>query len=83
MKRAIFSSAMILCAASARPLWAQQNDIAVLRAEIAKQEVVIAQLLEAHRSARAAGAAATPRRCRICRTTSKRRTIRSTRCARR
>jgi hypothetical protein len=44
MKRAIFS-VMILCAASARPLWAQQNDIAVLRAEIAKQEVVIAQLL--------------------------------------
>ena len=45
MKRAIFS-VMILCAASARPLWAQQNDIAVLRAEIAKQEVVIAQLLK-------------------------------------
>ena len=45
MKRVIFS-VMILCAASARPLWAQQNDIAVLRAEIAKQEVVIAQLLK-------------------------------------
>jgi len=45
MKRAFFW-AMILCAASARPLRAQQNDIAVLRAEIAKQEVVIAQLLK-------------------------------------
>ena len=36
MKRVILS-VMILCVASARPLWAQQNDIAVLRAEIAKQ----------------------------------------------
>ena len=45
MRRVIFS-VMILCAASARPLWAQQNDIAVLRAEIAKQEVIITQLLK-------------------------------------
>ena len=45
MKRVILS-VMILCVAGARPLSAQQNDLAVLRAEIAKQEVVIAQLLK-------------------------------------
>ena len=47
----------MLCAAGARPLWAQQNDIAPLRAELAKQQVVIAQLLQRHRSAREAAAA--------------------------
>jgi len=45
MKR-VFLSVVILLAASARPSWAQQNDIAVLRAEIAQQQVVIAQLLK-------------------------------------
>ena len=45
MTRSIFLAAAILAAAAASPAFAQQNDIAVLRAEIAKQEVVIAQLL--------------------------------------
>ena len=45
MKRVILS-VMVLCVAGARPLWAQQNDLAVLRAEIAQQQVVIAQLLK-------------------------------------
>ena len=45
MKR-VFLSVVILLVARAHPSWAQQNDIAVLRAEIAKQQVVIAQLLK-------------------------------------
>ena len=45
MKR-VFLSVVILVVACAHPSWAQQNDIAVLRAEIAKQQVVIAQLLK-------------------------------------
>jgi hypothetical protein len=45
MKRVILS-VMILCVAGARPLSAQQNDVAVLRAEIAQQQTVIAQLLK-------------------------------------
>jgi hypothetical protein len=36
----------ILSVYGARPIWAQQNDIAVLRAEIAKQEALISQLLK-------------------------------------
>jgi hypothetical protein len=36
----------ILCVACVRPALAQQNEIASLRAEIAKQQVVIAQLLK-------------------------------------
>ena len=44
MKRIVFVLALLLFAATG-PISAQQNDIAVLRAEVAKQEVVIAQLL--------------------------------------
>ncbi|HVF17334.1 MAG TPA: hypothetical protein VNA21_10490, partial [Steroidobacteraceae bacterium] len=44
MTRSIVLTAAILVAAVALPASAQQNEIAVLRAEIAKQEVVIAQL---------------------------------------
>src|SRR5687768_1770612 len=46
MRRIIFVLAAILFVAGVRPAVAQQNDIAVLRAEIAKQQVVIAQLLK-------------------------------------
>jgi hypothetical protein len=46
MKRVIFVVAATLFAASAHPALAQQNEIASLRAEIAKQQVVIAQLLK-------------------------------------
>lgn len=45
MKR-VFLSVVVLLVAWARPSWAQQSDIAVLRAEIAQQQVVIAQLLK-------------------------------------
>ena len=45
MKR-VFVLAAILTVAGARPAWAQQNELAVLRAEIAKQEMLIAQLLK-------------------------------------
>jgi hypothetical protein len=37
---------VIVCVAGSGPVWAQTNEIATLRAEIAKQEVVIAQLLK-------------------------------------
>jgi hypothetical protein len=37
---------VIACVAVARPVWAQENDIAVLRAEVAQQQVIIAQLLK-------------------------------------
>jgi hypothetical protein len=46
MKRVIFVLAVILFVCGAHPLWAQQNDIAVLRSEIAQQQIVIAQLLK-------------------------------------
>ena len=48
MKRIIFIVivAAILIAAGTRPALAQQNELASLRAEIAKQQVVIAQLLK-------------------------------------
>ena len=45
MKR-VFLLAAILSVAGASPAWAQQNELAVLRAEIAKQEMLIAQLLK-------------------------------------
>ena len=45
MRRIIFVLAAILFLAGARPAFAQQNEIATLRAEIAKQQVIIAQLL--------------------------------------
>jgi hypothetical protein len=45
MKRVLVMTA-ILFVAVARPMWAQQDDLAVLRAEIAQQQVVIAQLLK-------------------------------------
>lgn len=45
MKR-VFLSVVVLLVAWARPSWAQQSDIAVLRAEIAQQQVLIAQLLK-------------------------------------
>ena len=45
MNRIALLLAAILFVAGIRPVSAQQNDIAVLRAELAKQQVVIAQLL--------------------------------------
>jgi hypothetical protein len=45
MKRVFLLAAAILLA-GARPMWAQQSEIAALRAELAKQQAVIAQLLE-------------------------------------
>ncbi|MBC8106784.1 MAG: hypothetical protein H7Z14_09360, partial [Anaerolineae bacterium] len=45
MKRSALILAAMLLVANIRPVSAQQNEIAVLRAEIAKQQVVIAQLL--------------------------------------
>jgi hypothetical protein len=45
MRRIIFVLAAILFVAGAPPALAQQNEIASLRAEIAKQQVIIAQLL--------------------------------------
>ena len=45
MKR-VLSLVAILAVCGGSPLWAQQNDIAVLRAEIAQQQIVIAQLLK-------------------------------------
>jgi hypothetical protein len=45
MNRIVVLLAAILFVAGIRPVSAQQNEIAVLRAEIAKQQVVIAQLL--------------------------------------
>ena len=45
MKR-IFLSVAILFVAGARPVWAQQSEIAALRAEVAKQQAVIEQLLQ-------------------------------------
>jgi len=46
MKRVLLLMTATLFVAGAHPVWAQQNDIAVLRAEIAQQQVVIAQLLK-------------------------------------
>ncbi len=46
MKRIVFTMAVILLAASAVPLSAQTSEMAVLRAEIAKQQALIAQLLK-------------------------------------
>jgi hypothetical protein len=45
MKRIVLLLAAILFAAGIHPVSAQQNEIAVLRAELAKQQVIIAQLL--------------------------------------
>ncbi len=44
MKRVFLSAAMLLVAG--RPVWAQQAEIAALRAELVKQQVVIEQLLQ-------------------------------------
>ena len=82
MKRIFFVMAAILFVAGVRPVWAQQNEIAALRAEIAKQQVVIAQLLKRLEALEKADAARAGQPCRICRTTSRRRKTRSTRCAR-
>jgi hypothetical protein len=46
MKRIFVIVAALLLGAGASPAWAQQNDIAALRAEVAQQQVVIAQLLK-------------------------------------
>lgn len=46
MRRIMVLVAACLMAASASPALAQQNELAALRAEIAKQQVVIAQLLK-------------------------------------
>ena len=46
MRRIIVFVAACLVAASASPALAQQNELAALRAEIAKQQMVIAQLLK-------------------------------------
>ena len=46
MKRMFLLLTAILLGAGASPAWAQQNDIAALRAEVAQQQVVIAQLLK-------------------------------------
>lgn len=46
MKRVFLFMLAILAVCGGSPLWAQQNDIAVLRAEIAQQQIVIAQLLK-------------------------------------
>ena len=62
MRRITFLMAACLVAAGASPALAQQNELAALRAEIAKQQVVIAQLLkriEAIEKQPAAGAPAT------------------------
>ena len=45
MKR-IFLSVAILFVAGARPVWAQQSEIAALRAELTRQQAVIEQLLQ-------------------------------------
>ena len=45
MRRVLWLAAM-LSIAGVRPLWAQQSELAVLRAEIAKQEMLISQLLK-------------------------------------
>ncbi len=45
MKRIVLLLAAILFVAGIHPVLAQQNEIAVLRAELAKQQVIIAQLL--------------------------------------
>ena len=45
MKRVVFVLGSVVLLCGARPLSAQQNDVAMLRAEIAKQQVVIAQLM--------------------------------------
>jgi hypothetical protein len=46
MRRILLLLAAILFVAGVHPVWAQQNEIATLRAEIARQQVVIAQLLK-------------------------------------
>jgi hypothetical protein len=46
MRRVSLVLPALLLLAGVAPAWAQGNDIAVLRAEIAKQQVVIAQLLK-------------------------------------
>jgi hypothetical protein len=46
MRRIFFLMAAILFVAGPQPAWAQQNELAALRGEIAKQQVVIAQLLK-------------------------------------
>ncbi len=45
MKRILILTA-VLVMAGARPAWAQQSEIAALRAELARQQAVIAQLLQ-------------------------------------
>jgi hypothetical protein len=46
MRRILFVSLAIVVMAGGSPAFAQQNELAALRAEIAKQQVVIAQLLK-------------------------------------
>jgi hypothetical protein len=46
MRRVFFFMAAIVVALGVRPVSAQQNELASLRAEIAKQQVMIAQLLQ-------------------------------------
>ena len=46
MRRTFFLMAVMLFVAAVRPGWAQQNEVAALRAELAKQQVVISQLLQ-------------------------------------
>jgi hypothetical protein len=45
MRRVLLLMMAILLVAGARPMWAQQNEVAILRAEIAKQQLEIAQLM--------------------------------------
>jgi hypothetical protein len=45
MRRVLLLMMAILLVAGARPVWAQQNEVAILRAEIAKQQLEIAQLM--------------------------------------
>jgi hypothetical protein len=46
MRRILTAAAAILFMAGVQPVWAQQSEIAALRAELAAQQAVIAQLLE-------------------------------------
>ena len=45
MKRVLLLTAIVFVAA-VHPGWAQQNDLAALRAEVAKQQAAIQQLLQ-------------------------------------
>ncbi len=46
MTRILFSMAMLVLAVGPRPVWAQGSELAALRAEISRQEVIISQLLK-------------------------------------